>query len=478
LNRPNPPSGGLLQPDPGLDYYRAIEGDQLFAEARAYWNVLAGRTKLDLPDARWPQALTAILGHVALAMNEGAPDVTVVNYNVFNRDGVFGANILQKSGRFDLAERAIDYFLRHPFNGRVQVEADNPGQILWVTGQHWLVSRDRRWLGRVYPSVTKLGAMIRYYRTTPPPHYVKATSLEIGDALPPDRPDDPPAHKRQVLQDGACDGFNPSYTEAFDVAGLRAAALMAQALDKAEEARAWEQLAASLMAKYERRFGAALPVGYGSYSVLWPCRLYPLQEGKGFEQFKNFGAQEPAGWRYFPLAKAHQGLLCGNREAGYGTLEKHLEHEQMKGWYAFDEGGHSGKGGWKYYRTRWTPSVTMPHGWIIAELWLLLRDCLAFEDGSQLVVLGGVPPGWFHRNMTIENMPTAFGALGLRYRCQGSQATLKFTGEAAPAEGFVLRLPREIKAAARVANEVLRRRANGDFLVPARAAEVRLEFLP
>ncbi len=478
LNRPNPPSEGLLQPDPGLDYYRAIQGDVLFGEARAYWTVSAGRTKLDLPDARWPQALTAILSHVAIAMNEGAPDVTVVNYNVFNRNGVYVANILQKSGRFDLAERAIDYFLSHPFNGRVQVEADNPGQILWVTGQHWLISRDRRWLQRVYPSVAKIGAMVRYYRTTPLPHYVKATSLEVGDALPPDQPGDAPAYKRQVLQDGACDGFNPSYTEAFDVAGLRAGALMARALDKTEEAQAWEQLAASLMAKYDRRFGDALPAGYGSYSVLWPCRLYPLQEGKGFEQFKNFGAQEPAAWRYFPLAKAHQGLLCGHREAGYGTLEKHLEHEQMKGWYAFDEGGHSGEGGWKYYRTRWTPGVAMPHGWAIAELWLLLRDCLAFEDGSQLVVLGGVPPGWFQRNMAIENMPTAFGSLGLRYRSQGSQATLKLTGQAAPPQGFVLRLPREIKAGVRVGNEVLRRRANGDFLVPAQAAEVRLKFLP
>jgi hypothetical protein len=29
-----------------------------------------------------------------------------------------------------------------------------------------------------------------YYRTTPGPHYVKATSLEFGDALPPDEPDE------------------------------------------------------------------------------------------------------------------------------------------------------------------------------------------------------------------------------------------------------------------------------------------------
>ena len=51
---------------------------------------------------------------------------------------------------------------------------------------------------------------------------------------------------------------------------------------------------------------------------------------------------------------AHQGLLAGNRKAGYGTLKVHLDHEQMKEWYAFDEGGKSGSGGWGRVRTHGT----------------------------------------------------------------------------------------------------------------------------
>ena len=83
-----------------------------------------------------------------MAMNEGAPDVAVINYNVFNRDGVYVANILQKSGNKELAGQCIDYFLKHPFNGRVQPEADNPGQILWAIGEHWKITRDEEWLKR------------------------------------------------------------------------------------------------------------------------------------------------------------------------------------------------------------------------------------------------------------------------------------------------------------------------------------------
>ena len=63
------------------------------------------------------------------------PDVAVVNYNVFNRDGVYVANIFQKSGNIDLAVEAIEYFTQYPFNGRSYPEADNPVQILWAMAQ-------------------------------------------------------------------------------------------------------------------------------------------------------------------------------------------------------------------------------------------------------------------------------------------------------------------------------------------------------
>ena len=58
---------------------------------------------------------------------------------------------------------------------------------------------------------------------------------------------------------------------------------------------------------------------YGNYSVLWPCRLYPLDGEKARAQFGNIGAQKPTSWRYFPLARAHQGFYAGNRAAAAET---------------------------------------------------------------------------------------------------------------------------------------------------------------
>jgi len=386
---------------------------------------------------------------------------------------MYMANIFQKAGRFDLAATAIDYFLGHPFNGRVQVEADNPGQILWLMGEHWKFTRDAKWLARVYPSAKKIADMIRYYRTTPGPHYVWYTGLDYGESLPPD--------KRRELKPGACDGFNPAYTEAYDIAGLNGAITLAEALGKTEDAEVWQKLGASFLQSYEDKFGTNLTKGYGSYSVLWPCRLYPFSEGKACEQFKNLGPQQPTDWRYFPLARAHQGLLAGNRAAGCETINIHLEHEQMRGWYAFDEGGDSGVGGWNHVRTTWRQgqaSDAMPHGWAIAEFQLLMRDCLLFEDGNKLVLFGGVPIEWFRNSdgMSWQNLPTHFGKCSAAYNVKGTNATLTLESVVPPPGGFVLRLPATLEAQVEVNGLKLSRTSNGDFLLPPKARRVEITY--
>ena len=479
LAKPNPPEGGVLQPDPGLDFYRNLDADAIFEQAHADWRSRVRRVQIRVPDRRWAECFAAIVGHVMMEMNQGAPDVAVVNYNVFNRDGVYVANILQKSDNLDLAAAAIDYFLAHPFNGRTRVEADNPGQVLWAMGEHWRFTRDAQWLGRVYPSAAKLAAMIRYYRSESEPHYVKATSLEFGDALPADEPGERPAHRRQVLRPGSCDGHHPEYTEAFDVAGLRAAATLARAGNRLNDAAEWQQSADWLWEAYDQGFGRRLPNGYGDYCVLWPCRLYNSGRGKAFEQFRNNGPTGPGGWRYFALAKAHQGLLCGHREAGWKTISNHLDHPQMRGWYAFDEGGRSGSGGWRFARTNWNPSVAMPHGWAIAELWLLLRNCLVCEEENRLHLLRGVPGAWFTKEegMAARNLPTYFGKCSFVYAPDRGGATLTLSGDASPPEGFLLAMPASLKTRVVADGTEVLPSDNGEWTLPPAVKRVRFEWV-
>ena len=476
----NAETGGILQPDLGLPAYRSIQSGNLFREAAEYWGRVVAQIDIKVPDPRWRESMQTILSHAALCMNEGAPDVAVINYNVFNRDGMYVANIMQKSGMTEFAIRALDYLITHPFNGRPYPEADNPGQVLWALNQQWLFMRDQTWLARVYPSVQKLAALITYCRTTPGPHWVNHESLSFGDALS--------ASEREELKRGRCDGFHPEYTEAFDIAGLRSAAGMADAIGNGVDADHWTATADSLWQAYDRQFSADLGKDYGSYCVLWPCRLYPVSSGKAYERFNSLGAQEPGSWRYFPLATAHQSLLSGNREAGHATLERHLNHPQMQGWYAFDEGGASATGGWQRVRTTWprsvarpgdNQSVAMPHGWVIAEFWHLMRDCLVFEDDQRLVLLAGIPPHWFEQSeeIAVNDLRTYFGACSFSYNCDSQAGVLRVAGSASPPRGFVLRWPRTLSAALQCDGKTIEREANGDFVLPKETRRAVITFL-
>jgi hypothetical protein len=85
----------------------------------------------------------------------------------------------------------------------------------------------------------------------------------------------------------------------------------------------------------------------------------------------------------------------------------------------------------------------MPHGWAIAEFWLLLRDCLVFEDQDRLVLLAGVPPEWLRhpQGIRVEGLQTYFGPCSFHLAPRETGAVLELTGAAAPPGGFVVRLP-------------------------------------
>jgi hypothetical protein len=151
----------------------------------------------------------------------------------------------------------------------------------------------------------------------------------------------------------------------------------------------------------------------------------------------------------------------------------------MRCWYAFDEGGKSGSGGWGHLRTKWNGSVAMPHGWAVAEVHLLLRDCLAHEDGGRLVLFGGVPPTWFtHRaGMRIRNLPTQFGDLGVSWERTDDGATLRLDGDAAPPEGFVLSVPESLKPGVSIAGRAIENTKRG-FVLPADTKQALIQLTP
>ncbi|MEK7677357.1 MAG: hypothetical protein AAB676_16135 [Verrucomicrobiota bacterium] len=154
----------------------------------------------------------------------------------------------------------------------------------------------------------------------------------------------------------------------------------------------------------------------------------------------------------------------------------------MRGWYAFDEGGDSGTGGWNRVRTTWRQGKAgdaMPHGWAVAEVCLLLRDSLAFEDNDRLVLLPGIPPDWFtgKERIAVDRLPTHFGFLSFAYTPVKRGAKLILSGKARPPGGFVLRWPLAARATLRADGKAVSQASNGDYFFPSRTKQIQIEFV-
>jgi hypothetical protein len=83
--------------------------------------------------------------------------------------------------------------------------------------------------------------------------------------------------------------------------------------------------------------------------------------------------------------------------------------------------------------------MAMPHAWATAEMWLLMRDSVVFEDDGALVLFAGVEPGWFAdpRGMSIAAWKTHYGSLSFEWK----PGSLRIGGDADPPRGYRLMLP-------------------------------------
>src|SRR5262249_28493870 len=135
-----------------------------------------------------------------------------------------------------------------------------------------------------------------------------------------------------------------------------------------------------------------------------------------------------------------------------GTIASHLALESMRGWYALDEGGPSAPGNWMKVKSNWKveklgpkgafSATATPHAWAMAELHLLLRDALAYEDGDRLILFAGVPAEWFRQPIHLHAFPTHFGPMNVDWQpgSDGKSARLSLTGLTISPSSIVLAL--------------------------------------
>ena len=367
------------------------------------------------PDVRLSELFCAAVSHTLMAWADDEARIASVCYPFFwTRDGVYLLNLLDKAGHHELVRRALDALVDDPWAGGFGPEADGPAQLLWVIGEHYLFTRDADWLRSVYPRVRERAELLRAMRsTTEPMHGPLRRVLPRTRRSPEGTLLCEPA--RHGLIWGRMDWHRPIFwVNAWARIGLKHAAFLASELDCVDDAALW---AAEVQALARALASPAASFGGNERDfacAIWPCDARHADDLATREEFERrwntlrLGRDrvyhgEPR-WRYFEAAEAHNLLRLGHADRALLVLEQFLRTQDAPGLYGWAEGDDTGDptGDWKDIRGWWPArrrdlrrgSAIMPHGWISAELALLVRDLLVWEDDGQLVIGAGVRPEW------------------------------------------------------------------------------------
>ena len=412
--------------------------------------------QLEVPDPRFREAFFAQLTHLYMFTVGDAPRISPVSYPLWwLRDGAYIVHALDKGGLHDWAEQACRGVAGRVSFGGFGSEGDGPGDLIWMLTEHYLLTRDEGYLRDLYPHL-RAGAelLMRMRRATAPLHH--ATEHVVPQYAFDPTLDILCAPAKDGLIQARMDWHLPVFwINSFAYLALRRVAECARILGEAGaeeyEAEA-EAVREALLAAAPRSFGQN---DRDVNSALWPGG-WALADGTcppviraAYDRFwvtvRCPGGQytpEPL-WTYFEAGQAHNYLYLGDRERTWQTIEHFLTHQTAPGLYTYHEGNgdENSFGLWQQVRGWDRIRYVTPHGWTAAEVFLLLRDCLAYEDGGRLILGAGVPEEWMSQEQPfgVTDLPTHFGRVSWSYDPPSGELSVEV--EHPPAGGVVVALP-------------------------------------
>ena len=471
----------------GLVKFTGIqEADPQKAEeqVKEYWKKMFGKLELKVPDKRFEQAFYGTLLHMLLMVTGDDVRIETSFYPLFwLRDGVYIINALEKCGMGEMAGRALKRLTVHDFAGGFGSEADAPAEGIWALCEHYRFGRDKKWLSEVYPAIRKKAEWIERMLDTEEDIFDCSTEMVTsfiracmvcGLVCHP---------SEDGLIQGVMDHHIPIYwINCWAVFGLEQAEFCAGELGYKEESLRYgkrkEELKEALYAYYPKEF-LETPELQGIYSfgcAVWPTQAFPKEMVRDkFEEWwnvwRNRGGEYRPGfdWTYFEAAQAHNYLLLGEYTKYRTMLERYYEYQDVPGMYGYNEGkgcferGIPVYGGqdWGFgnilpYRGWDLFDCNLPHNWVSAELFLMLRDALVHEEDGGLVIGEGVEEEWLRddwqednrqedcestqRYVRILGFPTYSGTVSFEIYRREKKLHFKFVSEL-PVSRLFLRIP-------------------------------------
>ncbi|MEP6988516.1 MAG: hypothetical protein ABI970_23135, partial [Chloroflexota bacterium] len=411
------------------------------------------KIQLDLPDQRFVDAFFAQINFLYMFTVYNQPRISPISYPLWwLRDGSYAITALDKGGYHDFAEHAVRGAAHRDAFGGFGAEGDGPGEGIWMLSEHYLLIGSLDFLRDVYPDIErKADLLIKMLHTEVP--ITGVTEIRTPQMML--APDSDlmclPADDGMIM--GRMDGHFPIvWVNAFAYFGLRRAAMCAALMG--QDGSRFNEAATELQKTMNRR----APELFGKNdrdpnSAFWPTGWASRDSEvikRGFENFWNtvrcpdgVYTREPM-WTYFEAGQAHNYLLLGQVDRTWITIEHFLTEQIAPGLYTYSEGNNDENSSLQWQRTRGWDRIhyVTPHGWTAAEFFLLLRDCLAREEGDKLIIGSGIPAAWLTKAFSVRNLPTHFGSLSFSYQPDGQR--LEVEVERQPAGGVQVAFPADL----------------------------------
>lgn len=446
------------RPKNELAEYLSKDTNSRLELVKSYWREKIERVKINLPDNRLRDAFYASISLILNTMVYDELRITPISYPLFwLRDSVYMMDLLEKANLGEILNGSYEEVINNIFLSGLGPEADSPGLGLWILGERMRFRHDKKWLKNIYPSIKKKAEFIIKMMTTDKPlmgispGYLPLMPLEkeFGIYCKP--------QKDGIIQ-GIMDTHMPLlWVNSWSLDGLRIAGNFAQELglkDDAERFKLYtDKLASALNNKIQILFGQN---ERDLACIFWPTDAFSVDTlglkdmaYNWWMKYKEYNSNliKEKKWLYFELAQAHNMLYLGYREKAWMVVEKYLNEQDFPGLYVYKEGD-SGcadpTGIWSKVNGWHLKPGNMPHGWISAELALLIRDLLYYEYNDQLIIGAGIPSDWLIPGNKVEvySAPTYFGMLNYKLTVDKiERINIDLTLENIPPNGILIKIP-------------------------------------
>jgi hypothetical protein len=449
--------------------------DSRLAAAERTWAEKVDRVTLDLPGpaAALARTLRSNVGWILINRDGPAIQPGSRSYSrSWIRDGALTSAALLRLGHDAVARDFLEWFAPFQFDdGKVPCcvdrrgadpvpENDSHGELLFLAGEYWRFTGDRRTIEKVWPYLSRAAAYIddlRRQRRTP--EYASPAKRIFFGLLP-----------ESISHEGYSAHPVHSYWDDFwAMKGLSDAAELARALGREGDARRFaasrDELRSDVHASV-RRVIAARGIDFvpGSADLadldatsttiaLSPgeerSRLPQRELARTFEKYwgsfaaRRAGTDGQEGYTPYEWRTVGAFVRLGWRERAKELLEYLFADRRPAAWNQWAE---------VVWRDPRAPKFIgdMPHGWVGSDYIRSLLDLFAYdrpEDGA-LVLGAGVPAEWLRAagGVSLRGLRTRWGRLDLAMREEKGDLRVSVAGELQiPPGGLAVRPPLAVR---------------------------------